>query len=166
MKRFLFGFVLIIMFLVLVFTSSKILDAKKYKIRFNSNGGSIVNSILVKENTTIDKLPSPSKKNYEFVGWYLDDELFDFNTKITQNYNLEAKWKLMEAKKYTISFDSIEGSKIDDITLEEGTTLDNLPIPTKEGYKFLYWLYQNKELKELKVNKDMILIAKWQKIID
>ncbi len=166
MKRFLFGFVLISLFLILVFTSSQILDPKKYKIRFNSNGGSIVNSILVNENTSIEKLPTPSKKNYEFVGWYLDNEPFDLTTKIKKDYNLEAKWQIMAAKKYTISFDSLGGTPIEDLVLEEGESLKNLPTPTKEGYKFLYWLYQNKELKDLKVTKDMTLIAKWQKIID
>ena len=33
----------------------------------------------------IKDLPDSTKENYEFIGWYLNDVKFDFNTKITQD---------------------------------------------------------------------------------
>ncbi len=166
MKRFLYGFTLISIFLIIIIASSKVFSPKKYKIKFDTNGGTLVNSVLIKENELIDKLPVSNKKGYEFVGWYLNDLPFSQDIKIKQDYTLVAKWKILDAKKYTVFFDSLGGTLVEPIVIEEGQTLSDLPLPTKEGYEFLYWLYQNKELKDFKVTKDLTLVAKWKKIID
>ncbi len=38
------------------------------------------------------KVQTPSKEGYTFAGWYLNDELFNFNTKITRSITLVAHW--------------------------------------------------------------------------
>ena len=35
---------------------------------------------------------TPKKSGYNFDGWYLNDQKFDFNTKITSNIELTAKF--------------------------------------------------------------------------
>ena len=35
----------------------------------------------------------PSRQGYQFTGWYLDDTKYDFNTAVTGNMTLTAKWK-------------------------------------------------------------------------
>lgn len=65
---------------------------KSYKVSFNSNGGSSINTIRVKENGKV-KLPEPPvREGYKFIGWYYHGVEFDFNTKIKQDYILIAKW--------------------------------------------------------------------------
>ena len=65
---------------------------KSYKVSFNSNGGSSINTIRVKENGKV-KLPEPPvREGYKFIGWYYRGVEFDFNTKIKQDYILIAKW--------------------------------------------------------------------------
>ena len=64
---------------------------KEYEIKFNSNG-SIVNKVTVKEDGTVTRPSNPTRDGYEFAGWYLNGELFDFNTKITGDITLEARW--------------------------------------------------------------------------
>ncbi len=164
MKRFIFGLLLISVFLSLVYTSYKVLDAPSYKIRFNSNGGSMVESIKVKNNDVLDALPISNKKDYEFVGWYLDDLPFDLSMPITKDYTLEAKWEKVKEPVYKVSFDALNGTTLPSIEIKEGTILSDLPIPIKDGYKFITWLYQNKEVKDTPVKNDMVLVAKWEKI--
>lgn len=64
-----------------------------YTITFNSNGGSSVASIKVKEDGTITKPSNPTRSGYKFVAWQVDGKDFDFKTKITKSLVLTAKWE-------------------------------------------------------------------------
>ncbi len=66
-----------------------------YTVTFNTNGGTEVSNVKVKRG---DKLTAPTvtKEGYVFEGWYTDSALtipFDFDTAITKNITLFAKWK-------------------------------------------------------------------------
>ena len=69
--------------------------AEKYKVTFNSNGGTAVKTVTAYENTTIDA-PYPTRKKYRFYGWYKDSECrqeWDFDTdKIKEDTTLYARW--------------------------------------------------------------------------
>ena len=92
-------------------TSSLTLYAKWYQIGkhttpnyfsviFDSNGGSSVSGYEVQEGNKITKPTDPTKgatstETYEFGGWYIDagfNKAFDFDTAITANLTLYAKW--------------------------------------------------------------------------
>ena len=163
MKRLLFGFILISSFFLIVFGAYKFLNTPTYHIRFNSSGGSKVESILIKENNNLAKLPTPTKENYEFVGWYFEGKPFDLNIEITKDYTLNAVWKEKDTPTYNICFDTLNGNDISCLSLKENEVLENLPIPQKTGYQFENWLYQNKVINTLKVTQNMTLIAKYQK---
>lgn len=62
-------------------------------VSFNSDGGSKIDDIEVKTGDIINKPIDPVKKGYKFVGWYLDNVLFDFNNSINEDINLIAKWE-------------------------------------------------------------------------
>lgn len=68
-------------------------EATLYTITFNSNGGSAVESILVEENDLITKPVDPTRDGYNFMGWYVNNEKFDFSTPVTKNIILVAKWE-------------------------------------------------------------------------
>lgn len=54
--------------------------------------GAPVNEIKkIVEGQTVDKPTDPKRVGNEFLGWYLEDELFDFNKEITENIHLTAK---------------------------------------------------------------------------
>lgn len=66
-----------------------------YTVRFETNGGSEAASQNVAGNGTVKKPADPTKEGYVFDGWYLDSglsEIYDFNTKVTKNITLYAKW--------------------------------------------------------------------------
>ena len=62
-------------------------------VRFDSNGGSDVNSISVEKNTKVKAPVDPKKDGKVFAGWYLNDQLFDFDLPITDNIILKARWE-------------------------------------------------------------------------
>lgn len=68
-----------------------------FTIKFNLNGGSLnSNEIIEAEfNSIIDRPVDPTYFGHTFVGWYADENLeneFDFETKITNNLTIYAKW--------------------------------------------------------------------------
>ena len=81
---------IIVVVLLVVFKK----DVPEYSVTFDSNGGSSVGTLVVKEDGTIAKPEDPTKEGYVFIGWYLDGELYDFDTPVTGDIKLEAKWEL------------------------------------------------------------------------
>ena len=67
----------------------------KYTVTFNSNGGSSVSPQQVNYNGMAIRPANPTRAEFNFINWYADEaltELFDFNTLITENTALYAKW--------------------------------------------------------------------------
>ena len=71
----------------------KIKESDSVIVKFYHNSGSRFNIKRVKKGETILEPKEPVKRGYVFKGWYLDGESFDFDTIITQNINLIAKWE-------------------------------------------------------------------------
>ena len=67
-----------------------------YTVTFNSDGGSEIRSKKVGENGSVIEPDAPTKEGYNFLGWYLNDEEFNFNSKITSDLTLTAKWEKIE----------------------------------------------------------------------
>lgn len=67
--------------------------AEKYTVTFNSNGGSVIESVVVEKGQTVNKPTNPTRKNYEFVSWQLNGKDYDFSKEVTSDITLIAKWK-------------------------------------------------------------------------
>ena len=82
-----------------------------YTITFNSNDGTSVESQNVNAGEKLtEPTPAPTKEGFTFDGWYEDSTFskkFDFNTPITDNMTLYAKWI---ENKYTLTFDANGGT--------------------------------------------------------
>ena len=89
---------IILLFAIFLILLLKFLIPKTFLVNFDSKGGTTISSIKVKENDIISEPNNPQKEGFSFEGWYLNDELFDFNTKITQNIVLEAHWESSSPK--------------------------------------------------------------------
>ena len=66
---------------------------QKYAIIFNSDGGSSVSSLEVDENGLVKRPSDPTRDGYKFVGWLLNGKDYDFNTPVSGNLTLTAKWE-------------------------------------------------------------------------
>jgi len=64
-----------------------------YIITFDSNGGSNVGSKVVDYKNKVKVPNEPTREGYNFLGWYLNDKKYDFNTKVTKDITLVAKWE-------------------------------------------------------------------------
>lgn len=68
----------------------------KYTVKFDSNGGSEIEDQIIVDGNNAIKPKDPIKEGYIFDGWYMDQELkiiYKFDSKITTNIILYAKWK-------------------------------------------------------------------------
>ena len=68
---------------------------KKHTISFETNGGSAVDSVQVKDGDTLTAPTAPTKRGFDFGGWYCNPELtdvYDFNTPVPYDFTLYAKW--------------------------------------------------------------------------
>ena len=74
-----------------------------YEVIFNSDGGSDVDTQVVKYGEKAVKPEDPTMKGYNFLGWFdKDGNPFDFDTEITHKTELKAQW---EKKDYIIASD-------------------------------------------------------------
>jgi len=83
-------------------------------VTFDSDGGSEVEpqSVVIGEKAI--QPDDPTKDGYEFLGWFLDDEEFDFDTEITEAITLTAKWGV-----YAVGYDVTTSST----NLQDKTTV-------------------------------------------
>lgn len=77
-----------IMFLTLMLVSC----AKKLTITFDTQGGSVIESVEVKKGQKVDKPTDPTKEGYIFIEWQLNGETYDFATKVNEDMTLVALW--------------------------------------------------------------------------
>ena len=67
-------------------------DITYYTVTFNSDGGSSVASKKVESGKTVAKPDNPTKTDYEFEGWFIEDTEYNFSSPVTSNITLKAKW--------------------------------------------------------------------------
>jgi len=82
-------------------------------VNFDANGGSVVAKQLLANGTKASEPTVPVKSGFRFMGWYTDAELttrYDFNTPITADTTLYAKWRDSSLPVYTVDFNSNGGS--------------------------------------------------------
>ena len=74
----------------------------------------------------------PDKQGWIFIGWD-----FDFNTKITRDFTVEAKF---EEIVYTVTF-KVDGEIWSTATVSEGATVQPPASPRKDGWRFTGWAW-------------------------
>ena len=68
----------------------------EYVVSFDTNGGNIIQSQIILNGMVSTKPDNPTREGYTFVNWYTSNsfkEVFNFNTTISKNITLYAKWK-------------------------------------------------------------------------
>lgn len=125
-----------------------------YTVTFQSEGGSEVAS-QIRANTPADRPADPTKEGYTFIGWYNGESEWNFETPVTADLTLTAKWQVNQ---YTITFDTAGGSEVAPITQDYGTTITAPANPTKTGYTFAGW---DKTIPTTMPAGDMTITARW-----
>lgn len=144
-------------------------EMSTYTINYDLDGGELtiepVKSFNI-ENVENIQLPTPTKKDYIFAGWYENGQ--KVSELELKNYNLVAKWTDVY---YYIQYET-DGGEFTGNIKEEYTVFDEftLPIPVKEGYEFKGW-YLNENFEGDTITsitkgskEDYALYAKWEKV--
>jgi len=70
-----------------------------YTVTFEYNDGATqAGSVDVEDGLTVEQPANPYREGYNFLGWYLGEDLFDFNTAITAGITLSAMWEKIPAQ--------------------------------------------------------------------
>ncbi len=152
-------------------TQGSVHVTEEYTVTFNSYGGTPVPPAQeVEYGLTATKPDDPTLKGYTFAFWYLGDDeqnatAYDFNTPVTENITLTAKWNI---NKYTVTFNSYGGTPVPPAQeVEYGlTATEPATAPTKTGYTFDGW-YLGDEKYDFSdaVEQNITLYANWKKNI-
>ena len=149
-------------------TQGRVLVTEVYTVTFDSYGGTPVPPAQeVEYGHTATKPADPTLKGYTFAFWYLGEDeqnatAYDFNTPVTENITLTAKWNI---NKYTVTFDSYGGTPVPPVQeVEYGLTATEPAAPEKTGYTFDGWYLGDEKYDfSAAVEQNITLTAKWEK---
>ncbi|WP_099468423.1 DUF5722 domain-containing protein [Konateibacter massiliensis] len=114
-----------------------------YTISFNSDGGSSVSSQTVSSGIAATSPKAPSKSGYLFDNWYYGNTPYNFNTPVSSDLTLTARWTKVAPAKPTIkSLKNSSKSKMK-ITLKS--------VKNIAGYEVSYSTNKNAKTKAIVV---------------
>lgn len=143
-------------------------EKSKYTVKFVSDHGSFADQTIEHgETIKTDELTIPKVDGYTFGGWYADENRtieFNFNTPITGNTKVYAKWT---ANDYYVSFVTEHSDAPASQNVKYNGTADNPGELTAEGYTFIGWYadeaHKTKFDFSTPITGDTKVYAKWEK---
>ncbi len=160
------------LFMGLILFSLLLTSCKRntFIVTFDLNGGNgEALKQTVKKNGLAVEPENPTKDGFIFTGWFLGEEKFSFNTKITKNITLKVKWEdenLTDDMFYVV-FDVNGGlPQPPSQDIKQGNKATKPANPTKEDFVFAGW-YLGEVLFDFDepVNEDVTLIALWEAVL-
>lgn len=140
----------------------------KFSITYNLNGYG-ENNVITDVAKLPDELPTPNYSGYQFMGWYYEDDTKALEgTILKDDVTLYAKWEKITT--YNVTFDSVSGSKVDDILdVVKDSKISKPADPVKKGFEFEGWFKESDYKNEWNFNSDIVeknltLYAKWKNI--
>ena len=159
------GAVVFLFLIVLIIFLIKSKEVKTYNVKFDTNGGTVVDTQVVNEGDTVVKPSDPKRDGYIFVEWTYENKTYDFSLSVDKDMTLKARWLEKEEDKemFSVKFDSDGGTTIPNQIVEVNSKVAKPIDPVKEGYKFKYWTLNNEEYDFNKeVLEDLELKAVWE----
>ena len=148
-------------------------EVARYYVTFNSDGGTEVQTQLVKENEklNLDDYSDPTKEGYAFAGWYNGDTQVNLaDLVVTEDVKLVAHWTKIsdggdEETPFVVTFHSQGGSTVVGQYVKAGGVVTVPAAPSKAGFVFGGWYTEPECTNEynfnLAVTGDLQLYAKW-----
>lgn len=103
---------------------------KTYIVKFDTDGGNTIENQEVKENELVVKPTDPTKNDNVFVNWMLNDKVYDFQTAVTSDLTLKAKWQVM----YNVTAKLEENEYSQKVLENEKVDVSKFTFPEREGY--------------------------------
>ena len=134
---------------------------RNYTVTFDTGAGTTIAPATVKSGDKVAKPADPTRSdNIAFVTWMLGGSEYDFNTPVTRNITLVAKWA---TKMYEVSFDSDGGTGVVTQFIEENGTAKMPKAPVKDGYTFDGWYNGTDKFSfSTPIKENTVLKAQWK----
>lgn len=143
---------------------------KELTVSFETKGGTSIADEIVSYGEAVLKPADPDKENSVFMGWYLDDELYDFAEFVIEDITLVARWEDVDVMVYMIIYDFNYDDKILEKEGTPGELLEEIEVEKRAGYLFAGW-FLNKSFTRpwnfeegLMPKETLNLYAKWDTI--
>jgi len=137
-----------------------------YNISFDTDGGTLVETQIVKKNEQVKKPSDPVKEGYTFIEWTYQGKTYDFSKGVISDIKLNAKWLKKDdtIETFIVKFDSDGGTTISNQVIEKDKKIEKPSDPVKEGFTFKGWTLNDEIFDfEKTIDKDIELKAKWEK---
>lgn len=141
-----------------------------YTVSFVTDGGSTVDSQSVTSGNKATRPANPTKTGCTFAGWYTSNAYttaFDFDTAITANTVLYAKWDIA-AGYFKVTYNAnggTLGTTYTWVSVQSGTSLAAPAVPTKENAIFSGWYTESECTNAFAfphtITQSVTLYAKW-----
>ena len=138
-----------------------------YTITFDAQGGSPVNPIVADVGNLFTAMPTTTRENYVFDGWYTEPSggVRVIQIEDGKDVTLYAHWS--EAT-YVLTFDTQGADAVGPIRFGNADMAGiTLPTPARDGYKFEGWFTEaegGEKVTEIKTAADATLYAHWTPI--
>lgn len=137
-------------------------NSKQFTVTFDTDGGSTIEPVKVKENKTVSMPATPTKAGLVFNEWTLNGQVYDFSTPVTSDITLKATWREND-NTVMVRFDSAGGSNVASQKVAIGGVAKKPNNPTKYGYNFVEWQLNGTAYDFTKaVNSEITLKATWK----
>lgn len=116
---------------------------------------------------TLEEKEPNAREGYTFKGWYLGNELYDFDNVVNYSFTLVAQWEKDSGAQddLQVVFDlGYDNQFLKTIEVVKGAKVEKPKDPVRNYYEFLGW-YVNNELYDFdeEVNVNLALEARWAK---
>lgn len=136
-----------------------------HAVTFHSNGGNLAESWHVVHGFVINDLPIIGREDYEFAGWYLDEQLenrISLPYTVLTQVDLWAKWII---NSYSVTYVTNSEYTLDKTYFDAGTAVNELSTPNKPYMEFVGW-YIDEELTTPftygnNIHENLTVYAKW-----
>ena len=133
---------------------------KKYKVTFELEGKEETFELEKLDEDILGYLKFEDREGY-VIKWYVGDEEYDFSTPHTEDVKLTGKYETTSS--YTITFDTDGAGNIPSQTIKVGEKAKEPKAPTKRGFIFDGWYYNNNKFDfDAVVKRSMKLVAHWK----
>ena len=160
--------------------SITIAEAAEFIVTFDENGGTPSVGSMTTTNQKLSSLPSVSRSNYSFDGWFTDKdggEKVTEATEFSKNTIVYAHWTYIggsgggggsrkpSVTYYTLHFETNGGSAITDMREANNTRISLTKyVPTRHGHTFIGWYSDQSltnQISEVSLTKNMTVYAGW-----
>lgn len=91
----------VVIAIIVILLLLKSCQKTEYTVKFSTDGGNEISEQVIAKDNKVTPPEDPTKEGYVFVGWYVGDEKYDFDSKVTKDLTIEARWEVAANKDVT-----------------------------------------------------------------